>query len=205
MDKPDYSLDNLPARALSAKLVYAKHYGRLEFEFNQRNVLRKREHVRAFAVCGMGRAGKDESAKWLCKRLGVEYPESLSTIVLPLVAHMVGRKKVEVFAERHDHRDFWIAACHAIRGPDYGCLVRWGLGHGDCAVGIRGKEEMATVRRERLAQLLIWIDNPRVPNDHTVEYGPDMCDLVIPNHGTLEDLYGRLEIIAPLIRSPIVS
>lgn len=196
----DYSLLNLEARAAAAREAHRELLGKHEERYQERKGLRYVQGITPFGVCGMGRAGKDESAKYLCARVNAIYPQSLSYLVLPLVAHIAKTSEDEAFTERHSHRDFWINACHAIRGRDYTMLVRMGLAQGDVAVGIRGLEEIKEARDKETVKLLIWIDNLRVPADPTVEYGPEMCDLMVPNHGTLAELYQRLDRISPLIR-----
>jgi hypothetical protein len=129
----------------------------------------------------------------------MEYPGSCSTLVLPVIAHTLQMSEAQAWAERHDHRQFWIDWCHAFRNPDYTKLVRMVLGSGDVVAGIRGRLEFEAAHREALIDLSVWIDNPRAPADPTVEYGKDDCDLVISNGGSLREFYAKLNRFVSLL------
>jgi len=147
----------------------------------------------------MGRAGKDTAGEYVGKHFDVKYPRSASWIVLPLVAHMAGVPDSQAWVERHNNRVFWLNACNAIRGDDFACLARWCLGDGDMAIGLRAKPEFEQIVKSRMIDWIIWIDNPRVPDDITVECTAGSCDLVIPNHGTLDEFYAKLDKVMPAL------
>lgn len=193
----DYSLDDLPLRADSARAVHRDYVDGLLGNYTVRKQWREKFRVRPIGFCGMGRAGKDTAAEYVCTRTGGVYPQSASRLMLPLVAHMVGETAEQAWENRHANRIFWISACHALRGSDYSLLVRMCLGAGDVAVGIRGRLELASVLKDGIIDLAVWIDRPSIPTDPTVEYGPGDCDVLIPNHGSLLDLYRKLDRLIP--------
>jgi hypothetical protein len=167
-------------------------------------------------ICGHGRAGKDTAAEYLAATTAVVYPGSASQLVLPFIAHMIrdGRELSEVdkvaheqqvFAERHQHRDFWIHACHAVRGEDYGFLVRMVLSKGDVVTGIRGRLELQKVLENNVIAAAVWIDNPRVPSDHTVEYTASDCDLTIVNDGSYVSFYAKLRKLTELLQFGMIQ
>lgn len=200
MSTPNYSLDDLPARAAQAKNRWKDYLRTWLHEFEGRRLVLKQAGIPAVAFCGMGRAGKDTAAEYLCAQLDIKYPKSASWLISPLVAEMAEIPAEVAWETRHQNREFWIHACHALRGKDYGMLVRMCLGAGDVAVGIRGRFELDRVLNDGTIDLAVWIDNPRVPKDPTVEYGPEDCDLVIPNHGSLLEFYRKLRNVAKILK-----
>jgi hypothetical protein len=106
---------------------------------------------------------------------------------------MIGIPQDEAYATRHNNRNFWIHACHALRANDLTRLVRWCLGTCHIAIGYRGKVEFHAVNRDRIVDCTIWINNHRVPVDPTVEFQRGDCDLVIDNKTTLDEFYRRLD------------
>lgn len=55
---------------------------------------------------------------------------------------------------------------------------------------------MIAARSNWLVDLIVWVENVRVPVDHTVRFGPEHCDLVIQNNGTVDEYYERLRRLA---------
>jgi hypothetical protein len=190
----NYSFENLEERMEAAK----KHHWQLLHDYEEaydvRCEHRKKCGILPIGFCGMGRAGKDTGAEYMCEHvLGMKYPGSNSQLVLPFMAHVIGLPKEQVFKERHEHREFWIAALHAFRGKDYTKIIRMCLGAGDVSVGIRGRLELDAAIRSNTVQLAMWIENPRVPKDITVEYGPEDCDVMVPNCGSLLEFYSKIQ------------
>jgi hypothetical protein len=201
----NYSLDDLPERAAKARLAHADYLLGAEERYARRCAWREANHILPIGVCGMGRAGKDTAAEYLCAHAGMVYPQSASWQALPIIAHIIGIPPEAAWADRHQHREFWINACHAFRGKDFGFLVRMCLGAGDIAVGIRGRMELDAVIRAGVVRLTVWVDNPRAPNDPTVEYGPGDCDLMVPNHGSILEFYAKLHKLLRLLRFGVYS
>jgi len=189
---PDYSLVDLPARAAHALEVHQELARQLEDAYlvrcRRRTVLGKP----AIAILGMGRAGKDTAGEFLSARFGLAPCRSSSLNALPFVATMIGLPDDVAYRERHEHREFWINACNALRADDLTRLARWCLGACDLAVGLRGKGEFAAVMREGVCALSVWIENPRAPNDVTVEFTRGDCDVVVDNDTSLERFHDRL-------------
>lgn len=53
--------------------------------------------------------------------------------------------------------------------------------------GIRQRREFLTCRM-KLVDLTVWIDRPGIPKDPTQEYESSLCQFLIRNNGSLEDL-----------------
>jgi hypothetical protein len=101
----------------------------------------------------------------------------------------------EWFAARHDRRAIMRAKGDAMRESDPAALAREALKFGDIANGIRAKVEIEAVKLEGLVDLTIWIDR-EVERDDTLEFGPEVADIIIQNHGGLADFHARLARLA---------
>src|SRR5262249_62143565 len=93
---------------------------------------------------------------------------------------------------RHSGRTRWHRVGNGIRRRDPGLLVRESLGHGEFTAGARGLEEIAACRRENLVVLVVWVANRRVGKCSTVTFTQADCDRVVDNHGSLDEVRGRL-------------
>lgn len=187
----NYSTVWLRERALAALEAHRDYVAGLESAYGSRKRLRERHGIPALAIVGMGRAGKDTAGEFLSKRFDLEPARSSSLNALPLVAHMIGLPEQQAYAERHQHREFWIEACNQLRADDLTRLARWCLGACDLAIGLRGNTEFAAVMTEGVCDLAVWVHRD-VPKDPTVEFTREDCDVVIDNTTDLERFYERL-------------
>lgn len=201
--KGNYSMDNLKERAAAALTAHRDYLDEMLACYARRQQWRSENAVPTLAILGMGRAGKDTSAKYLCGLVpGMVYAGSSSNRLCRFVAHAVGLSEEQAFAERHEHRDFWKEFGHALREPDLTLLARITLGFGDLAIGLRGREELHGCYRDGVIDYAVWIDRPSVPNDPTVEFTAGDCDLMIPNHGCVLELYRKLDRFVRLVGLP---
>lgn len=196
-----YDLRDMGLRAADALAAHAGFVAEMEKRFRARQEVRQALNIPAVAILGYGRAGKDTAGAYLARELGLPLGGSSSDNLGVFVAHMVGKPYAEAYAERHSYRKFWIEAGHAVRGRDLTMLARMVLARGDFAVGLRGREELHGCQRSGLVQFSLWVDNPRVPRDETVEFGPDDCDLVVPNHGSFTQFYAKLDKLCVLLKT----
>lgn len=192
MPVPNYSTEGLAERAKKALADRQDYVQALERSYVRMTVRRVEELIPTLAILGMGRAGKDTAGEFLSNEFGLVPAYSSSLCALPMVAHMIGLPDEEAYAERHQHRKFWIEACNQLRADDLTRLARWCLGKCDTAIGLRGKTEFAACVRERMFDLSVWVDNNRVENDITVEFSRADCDVVIDNHTSLERYHAKL-------------
>lgn len=183
------AFNTLACNAYEANKDYVRE---LIDKYDNRQKARKSQGTPVVAFCGWGRSGKDTAAQWWCRTSGLTYVGSASRIVLPLVAHMAGDDEEHCYAVRHDNKEFWIEACHALRRLDLTLLVRMALGAGDVLVGVRCGKELHEARRLGMFDYSYWISR-QVPRDKTVEYGERDCDAVLDNNGAIGALYERIE------------
>jgi hypothetical protein len=202
---PNYSFDDLLERARVSRERFADYVGELLRAYLERATRRAEKQTPVVAFLGMGRAGKDTSAEYFCLKTGLRYAGSASSMVLPIIADSIGVPPTQAWEERHQNRKFWIEWCHAFRHDDPTLLVKMSLGAGDVVVGVRGKIELHFVQQQKLIDYTVWVDNPRVPTDPTVEFGMADCDFSIPNHGAVTDLYRRIDVLVRMLRTPHLS
>ena len=172
-----------------------------QYETKEKN--RRAHGVPILAFCGHGRAGKDLAAAWLGGNYDVEYAGSISYAICPLVASAQGRDDVsKVFEERHKDRMYWFEFCNELRRKDPTFLLKMTLGQGDVVAGVRGDIELAAGLSESVIDLAIWVENPRVEVDPTVDYIEEDCDLTIHNHGTKLEYFRKLKRLAEMLHIP---
>jgi len=156
------------------------------------------------AICGHGRCGKDTAANWLNAHTTLCYQESTSQAAAQLcfdaLARQYGYQSVqEAFDDRANHRVEWAEIIWAYNQPDGLTLYRGMLDAGDILDGIRRAPELLALRQNAMIDLVIWIERD-VPNDPSLEMTSDVADIIIPNNGTLDELYERLARIASAIQ-----
>jgi len=196
---PDYSLQDLDVRAKKALAALSLYVTDHDEHYRYVRDLRARMRVPQIALLGMSRAGKDTAALFLAQFFVFPKPQSSSLTVLPLIAHMAQGDREDVYKYRHENREFWLQACHALRADDPTRLARWSLCDSPFSIGLRGKKEFDAVRNEGIIDLSVWIDNSRVAVDPTVEFTRDDCDVVIDNHTSLDKFYDRLTRFGKLV------
>ncbi len=141
---------------------------------------------------GFGRAGKDEAASFLHQHCGLRYGGSTSWAALPLMAKRLNLHPMHAWETRHQHRMEWKSACDGFRQQDPCFLIKLALEGGDVITGVRGLPEIVSCANQKCVDKIIWIDNPRVPVDPTVDFGPEHCTDRIINDGTLRRYHTRL-------------
>lgn len=148
------------------------------------------------AICGPGRAGKDEAAHWFNANTSLRYfGFSTSMAITPHAAKHLGISEEEAFARRHRDRELWYELGNNLRQNDKAFLARQTFEHGDIAVGIRDREELQTIIDEGLVDLAIWIDRD-VPADPTLKYGPESCDIIVQNRSCISEFHTKLNRLA---------
>jgi len=203
--EPNYSLDNLMARARASREKFADYVAAKVAAYEVNQIARACRRAPVVAFLGIGRAGKDTASEYFCLTTGLTYAGSSSSMVLPIIADSIGVPLERAWAERHQNRKFWIEWCHAFRHDDPALLVTMALGAGDVVVGVRGKIELHSVQQRKLIDYTVWVDNPTVPDDPTVEFGVADCDFSIPNRGGVTELYRRIDVLVRMLRTPHLS
>lgn len=153
-------------------------------------------------ICGYGRHGKDTAANFLHARFGMNFVSSslycAEHVARPhlSVNYGIDYPTVEAcFEDRHEHREKWHKAIAEYNKEDLTRLSREIFHQHDIYVGIRSREEFLASRE--LADLSIWIYDPRKPNEgsESCTVNESDCDFTIKNAGTFDDLHRKLNKI----------
>lgn len=151
------------------------------------------------AIVGPGGCGKDTVATWFRDHCGVRFTGGTSSVIAREVARRDGISLDAALANRRCERERWRAVGDALCRDDPAALVRALVPDQDVIVGPRRRREINEARRHRLVQCVVWIDRPGLPRDPTLEFGPELADLFIPNHRDLGYLFSWLTRTATLL------
>jgi hypothetical protein len=151
------------------------------------------------AFLGHGRCGKDTCCKYFSILTGIKNAGTTSLYLAEDVAKVLGTTPEEAYRRRHESvemRKLWKKTGDVVRNGDPTLLLRRALAVGPITGGLRSRVEVLGARDEGLADLLVWVENDRVPPDPTVEFSGRDCDLIVPNHGSKRELADRLRRLA---------
>lgn len=167
------------------------------------------------AICGPGRAGKDELATYLRLHTPLRHPGAMSIYLCPHVASRkwsVPLREVirpewrtalqQLYAMRHQERELWYEEGNRLRQIDRAVLVRPAMRRGHLLVGCRDGEEITYALQQGIVDLAIWVHNPRVSRDPTLKYGREVCQVVIENDGTLPEYHTKIRSLVRALRLP---
>ena len=149
------------------------------------------------AFCGHGRSGKDTGAEWARDHTILRFKGGCSWTALKYMAKRLSEDEGRVVTEeeayknRHMDRMKWYTYMNQYREGDPSRLIRDCLEHSDIVCGVRDGKELTASKEKGLLDLIIWV-NRDVPNDPTVTYTRDDCDIVVDNTSTLEAYYQKL-------------
>lgn len=156
----------------------------------------RRQGIPTIALLGNGRAGKDTAGGWFGLFTDLRYGGSTSRVICPLIAQELGISVVEAWNTRHQNRQYWYTWANAYRKDDPSRIAKHCLADCDVVVGLRDIVELNACNAEKLFDLTVWIDNPRVPPDPTVTFTAHDCDIILENHGDLSQFYAKLTKLA---------
>lgn len=145
---------------------------------------------------GHGRCGKDTGLELLSAITGLKNAGCLSKYLAEHVANRLGTTWQDAYRLRHENRELWFKIGNELRANDPAILLREAFQYGDMTGGLRAREEIQFVKQYRMVDLIIWVENKRVPVDPTLKFGPEECDVVIENNGTVDEYAERLKRLA---------
>jgi hypothetical protein len=148
------------------------------------------------AICGPGRSGKDTTSEWFKNNTTLRYTGSTSEAAAKLCYEKLKdtysyTSVEEAFAERHDHRVEWANIIWNYNKPYGTTLYEDMLKGSDILNGIRRSGEIKALQQHLLVDLTLWIDRD-VPADLSCEMTAEDADIIIPNRGSIAELYQRL-------------
>lgn len=150
------------------------------------------------AISGPGKCGKDTVCDWLAENTNLKYSGSTSWYAVDEVRERLKAIGIEYasqrecYDDRENHRQIWADVIDEINSVNKTTLYRRCLVDQQILNGIRDSDELMACRNDGLVDLVIWVDRD-TPNDPTMKYGPELCDVILPNRWDHEALYRRLK------------
>lgn len=148
---------------------------------------------------GHGRAGKDTACEYLSQITPLRNAGTTSKYLALYMAEKLGLPVEEAYARRHESNEMrqkWKDGGDELRENGPTTLVRRALEHGEITGGVRGLDEIIAVRAEGIIDLIVWVENKRVPKEPTVMFTEEHCDIVIQNNWGLSEFYERIDRFA---------
>lgn len=178
-------------------------------DLNDRHVhLTKR--LEPIVIVGPSRAGKDTLSLLLMRLTHHRYNGSCSINSAYLVheawnclfPHKQYPSTKAFFNDRHPNKVFWFEFLNALRDIETTTVSALALEHSDILTGVRSLSELQSIRP--YVSKCVWVENPRVPVDPTLQFGwHDCADLfgndciVISNRGDHRDFLTRFLVAMP--------
>ena len=146
-------------------------------------------------VIGHCRHGKDSLAEILNEEFGYTFESSSQSaaniFLYDLLKDKYGYKTPEeCFEDRVNHREEWYQAICDYNKDNRARLAQDILSRSDCYVGMRDKEEFNECVKQKLFDLIIWVDaSKRLPLEPGTSFNINMsdADIIVENNGTFEE------------------
>lgn len=148
---------------------------------------------------GHGQAGKDTACEYLEKITGLINAGTTSKYLAKYVASELNISIEEAYNRRRESEEmriFWYEIGNKVRKDNPALLVREAFNYGDISGGVRDIEEILAVKKEKICDIIVWIENKRVKKDPTLNFNSKEADIVIENNWSLEEFYERIERLA---------
>jgi DNA primase large subunit len=152
-------------------------------------------------IVGHGRHGKDTVSAYLKEKYTLDFLSSsefcAENVIFPVLSEKYSYKTVqECFDDRHNHRTEWYNLIHAYNEIDHARLGREIFSKYDIYCGLRNAKEMIAMKDQHVYDHAIWVDrSEHLPSEDisSMTISKDMCDIVIDNNGTLDELYEKID------------
>lgn len=159
-------------------------------------------------IIGHARHGKDTLAEYLSARLGVSYMDSSKAaseiFLFDVLKDKYGYKtREECYLDRVNHRAEWFDLICGYNKEDPAKLAKGIMERSDIYVGMRSDREIEECVRIGLFDAVVGVYDPRKPEEPRDSFDIDLwrqSDIVIPNAGSLHDLYDKIDrVVAPFL------
>lgn len=162
-------------------------------------------------VVGHGRHGKDTVCEILSQHYHLTFQSSSMFCAQQFIYDRMNADLgynystfEECYADRHNKREIWYNMIRDYNKPDPTRLGREIFESYDIYCGLRNKAEFHALKNSSSYDYAIWVDRsdhlpPEDKNSNTIE--PWMCDFVLDNNGSLDDLKFNVELLMDRILS----
>lgn len=151
-------------------------------------------------IIGHARHGKDSMAEILNYVFGLNFKSSsqaaANIFLYDALKEKYGYKTPkECFIDRVNHRAEWYDLICEYNKDDRARLAKDILKDSDCYVGMRDRDEILECLRQKVFDLVIWVDaSKRLPLESSESFNIDesCADIIIDNNTTYEDFKDRV-------------
>ena len=146
-------------------------------------------------ILGNARHGKDTLAELFNKYFRLTFMSSSQASADFFLYNQLKDKygyttSEECFEDRVNHREEWYQAICDYNKDNRARLAQDILSRSDCYVGMRDKEEFKECVKQKLFDIIIWVDaSKRLPLEPGTSFNINMsdADIIVENNGTFEE------------------
>tara|TARA_R110002073_G_scaffold149966_7_gene303992 strand:+ start:5664 stop:6155 length:492 start_codon:yes stop_codon:yes gene_type:complete len=154
-------------------------------------------------IIGHKRMGKDTMAEALRDNFGLTFQSSSQAASDIFIYDELKEKHgyttpEECFEDRVNHRKEWHDLICKYNADDKTALARGIMENSDIYVGMRSDAELDACLEIGLFDLVIGVYDPRKPEEDKSSFDIDIwskCDFIIPNGGTLDEFYEKVNYL----------
>lgn len=163
--------------------------------------------MKKLLIIGHARHGKDTVAEILLNYYGYQFKSSSEQAAEIFIYEELKEKYgyqnfQECYIDRMNHRAEWYNLITNYNQPDRAKLAKEILKSVDCYVGMREREEILECVKQKLFDLIIWVDRsehlPLEPAD-SFNIDKSLADIIIDNNGSLSDLKRKVIRLGKLL------
>ena len=158
-------------------------------------------------ILGNARHGKDTLAELFNQHFGLTFMSSSQASADFFLYNQLKDKygyttSEECFEDRVNHRDEWYQAICDYNKDNRARLAQDILSRSNCYVGMRDKEEFNECVKQKLFDIIIWVDaSKRLPLEPGTSFNINMsdADVIVENNGTFEEFVEKSKRIGKVL------
>ena len=152
------------------------------------------------AFLGKGSCGKSSVVEHLARELGLRAGGTTSSVFSPWLASSIQLPESYAFSKRGEFRSFWYLWARCFSRHDPARICRLGYALSDLCGGIRDSTELQCAKLSGLVDCTVWIERPGSGDGTVSGFGPEDCDYVLENSGSVESLLNNALLLVNDIR-----
>jgi dephospho-CoA kinase len=158
-------------------------------------------------ILGNARHGKDTLAELFNQYFGLTFMSSSQASADFFLYNQLKDKygytsSEECFEDRVNHREEWYQAICNYNKDNRARLAQDILSRSNCYVGMRDKEEFNECVKQKLFDIIIWVDSSkRLPLEPGTSFNINMsdADIIVENNGTFEEFVEKSKRIGKIL------
>ena len=158
-------------------------------------------------ILGNARHGKDTLAELFNQHFGLTFMSSSQASADFFLYNQLKDKygyttSEECFNDRVNHREEWYQAICDYNKDNRARLAQDILSRSNCYVGMRDKEEFNECVKQKLFDIIIWVDaSKRLPLEPGTSFNINMsdADVIVENNGTFEEFVEKSKRIGKVL------